>query len=333
SYLRGRGTLDLLTEPADAEVEVCRLEARGRRLVPAASVWGGRGPIAGLDLPIGSYLLTLRATGRAPVKYPVFIGRDQCWSLTPPGEEAPFPVYLPMEHELSPDERYVPAGWTWLGGDPQAPRTLPLTKVWVPGFVIKAAPVSNQDYLGFLNDLVAQGRREEADLHAPCWGAVGSQEGQPLFPKRMDGSFDLGPDPQGAPVPPRHPVTWLRWSSAMAYAQWRQAGTGQPWRLPGDLEREKAARGVDRRTYPWGDTFDASWCNMSQSHAGNPRPVDVDQPEGDVSVYGVRGLAGNCVEWCADPFREDWPEPVAPHEPGLNADPSVARVLRGGGYT
>ena len=50
------------------------------------------------------------------------------------------------------------------------------------------------------------------------------------------------------------------WFDAVAYCEWRSARDGRRYRLPTEHEWEKAGRGVDRRFFPWGDRFDATFC-------------------------------------------------------------------------
>jgi serine/threonine-protein kinase len=63
---------------------------------------------------------------------------------------------------------------------------------------------------------------------------------------------------------------------ALAYTAWMGERTGQPWRLPTEIEWEKAARGVDGRCYPWDDGYDPSWALNMQSHLGQPLMASVD---------------------------------------------------------
>ena len=85
------------------------------------------------------------------------------------------------------------------------------------------------------------------------------------------------------------PVTGVLHADAMAYCEW--AGK----RLPTEIEWEKAARGVDGQIYPWGDEAD-----YSRAHLTGDAPMSVANHEGDISPYGVRGMAGNVSEWVSD---------------------------------
>ena len=147
----------------------------------------------------------------------------------------------------------------------------------------------------------------------------------------------LRPDADGDVWDPDWPVCLVDWFGASAFAAWRAERTGKPWRLLGELEWEKSARGADGRFYPWGDGFDPSWCCMRSSHPGRPLPAGVDTYPVDASVYGVRGLGGNIEDWCADEFRRDGPVLDGEVVSSMRHDPVVevttARVLRGGHWS
>lgn len=133
--------------------------------------------------------------------------------------------------------------------------------VYVDAFYIDKYPVTNAEYKAFVD---ATGYRQPDH-----W------RGGTYPPDKAD-----------------HPVVQVNWEDAAAYAEW--AGK----RLPTEEEWEKAARGTDGRTYPWGDTWEANRANTSESGILDTTPVGKYSPQGD-SPYGVADMAGNVWEWTA----------------------------------
>jgi serine/threonine-protein kinase len=296
----------------------------------------GPGPIQGLRLPRGSYRLRLRSAGCAEVLYPVALGRLERWELRRPSQAwvgepggAPLPVPLPAAGELGPEDCYVPPGWAWLGGDELAISSLPRQRRWVDGFIMRRFPVTNSEFIAFLDDLVRQGREAEALELCPRPALSGESQGtRPIYGRRPDGGFALVPDEDGDLWQPRWPVLLVNRRGAMGYARWLAERSGLPWRLPLEVEWEKATRGVDARSYAFGEHLDPSFCSMELSHPGKALPVTVDAFPLDESPYEIRGMAGNIRAWMLDRWRREGPLPseVSPREAEEKA------VSRGGGW-
>ena len=185
----------------------------------------------------------------------------------------------------------------------------------------------------FLDDLVAQGREAEAGRYQPRERAA--VQAVPVYGRDDAGRFVLQPDVDGDVWDPEWPVFLVDWFGAVAFAAWRAEATGRPWRLLGELEWEKAARGVDGRSFPWGDHLDPSWACLRESRAGRLLPAVVDGWPVDTSVYGVRGLGGNVADWCADVFRREGPQVEGARLPSSYPwapDAQLGRVTRGGDW-
>lgn len=298
-YLSGQSTLELQFTH-EVTVEISRFERINRILTPL-HCYTRSGKALKVELPIGSYLLKIFAKGVHTVVYPIFLERAMEWDTVPPDQTEAIPLALPQLGSLQTWERYVPPGWFYSGGDPETPNSTPERRVWVDGFSVSEAPITNRQFLQFLNHLVQRGRLEDALVWAPREQANEGELGQMRFVLNGEGS-----EAQFAhPIGDEHlekPVVSVTWYAARAYADWLSSQIGGEWRLPLELEIEKAARGVDRRSFPWGDDFDPSFCVMMDSHPEGLVLHPVKSKPSDCSVYGVWDCAGNIREWCLDAF-------------------------------
>jgi len=94
----------------------------------------------------------------------------------------------------------------------------------------------------------------------------------------------------------QHAVNYVSWDDAQAFCRWASEVTGQGVRLPSEAEWEKAARGTDGRSYPWGEAApDSSRANCNRN-VGDTTPVGQYSPQGD-SPYGCVDMAGQVWEW------------------------------------
>ena len=290
--LRGEGRVILDTEPSGAEVICERYEQRGLvwPLVERRSL--GVTPLD-VALPMGSYRLRLLRAGSAVVTCPVHITRGRRWD----GGR----LRLPSMDQLPPGQAFVPAGPFTRGGDAEAQDGLPRQVVHVDSFIACCLPVTTAQYAAFLSDVHATDP-EQAWARAPRNPTAATQSGGQYWERPAPGRAYVVPerDRDGDRWDANWPVMGICWEDAQAYAEWAARREGLPWRLPTEDEWEKLARGVDGRLYPWGDDFDATLCNMRQSHPDQPWPLPVGSVATDTSVYGVRDVAGNQLEFCGD---------------------------------
>ena len=118
-----------------------------------------------------------------------------------------------------------------------------------------------------------------------------------------------------------YPVIYVTWKMANAFCEWREA------RLPTEAEWEKAARGTDGRTFPWGEgQVGCDYANLAQMCKGDTTKVGSFLR--DVSPYGVYDMAGNVTEWVADWYSENYYE-ISPFENPLGPEAGEERVVRG----
>ena len=93
-----------------------------------------------------------------------------------------------------------------------------------------------------------------------------------------------------------HPVVYVSWYAAMAYAQWVEK------RLPMEREWLYAGRGgVAGKNLPWGTIPHASEANYINK-VDDTTPVGEYPPNG----YGLYDMVGNVWEWCLDEFQAGW---------------------------
>jgi eukaryotic-like serine/threonine-protein kinase len=265
-------------------------------------------------LDSGSYLLIARCD-RVEVRYPLLIQRAMSHRLM---------LRLPAVGEVPSGMILIPGGPFW-AYPPRAKRAL---RCELPDFAIGQYPVTFREYAEFLNSIRD---REERERRTPGLG----KEVAPLLVRDERGGFRISEgcvegDARRRVPPEREldlPVHAISWYDAIAYTRWLSLREGRPYRLPTDLEWEKATRGGDGRSFPMGEQLDASFAKLRESRPEASQPEVVGAFEADCSPYGVRDLAGGVADWTLTSL-DGAPLPNLTEE-GTGADERQA-IWRGG---
>jgi formylglycine-generating enzyme required for sulfatase activity len=137
-------------------------------------------------------------------------------------------------------------------------------------------------------------------------------------------------DPRALAGPAEHPVTFVSWPDALAYCRWLEStmkGSLPPGfhvTLPTEAQWEKAARGTDRRRFPWGDEP-----RRDRANFGSQRTVPAGQLVCPECAHGLSDMAGNVWEWTRSPYQ---PYPYDESNDRANLDQDALWVMRGGGF-
>ena len=209
----------------------------------------------------------------------------------------------------------IPAGEFQMGSNAGADEQ-PVRTVYIDAFYMDKYEVTNAQYKKFLDA-------------NPLWrkGRILSVYHDGDYLKHWNG--DNYPTGKG-----NHPVTYVSWYAAMAYAEW----VGK--RLPTEAEWEKAARGgLIAKEYPWGDSIGSSRANYNKN-VGDTTSVG----QYAANDYGLYDMSGNVAEWCLDVYDQDFYMNASYQNPISDANvlsvttnfskvSSAPRVLRGGSWS
>jgi formylglycine-generating enzyme required for sulfatase activity len=272
------------------------------------AVWIGWGVLAVLIAIVAAVLIQARnrpAAGAAPIRY-----------AAPAGSEvkgfAPDAWFLPDDDLLGFVE--IPSGPFLMGSDPARDPLAFDNEKW-PGTPGQASVDLPAFYIGRHEVTVAQ------------FGSFVNATGHRVDDRTLQ-------------TPANHPVVMITWPDALAYCRWLEVQLKNSARTPGRLQQllrdgwhaalpseaqwEKASRGTDGRTYPWGNEVRRDRANFGAAAAV---PVgSIPCPE---CAFGLSDMAGNVWEWTRSPYQ---PYPFDPADDRRHLEADALWVMRGGSF-
>ena len=196
---------------------------------------------------------------------------------------------------LQNDMVLVPAGYFTRGCEDGEIDEKPVDRIWIDSFYIDRFPVTNAQYALYL---------EETHSSVPLYWKNAACNGL------------------------KQPVVGVSWEDAAAFCRWRSLRDRAVYTLPTEAQWEKAARGEDRRIYPWGNEPPTDKRAPTKI---TKRMPSVGQCELGQSPYGVSDLVGNVWNWCLDWYERDYYK-KAPRRNPPGPLQGKRKVVRGGNW-
>lgn len=212
--------------------------------------------------------------------------------------------YPNFENSLGSQMFFIPSAEFIMGSDAAdaAPNERPLVRVKLSGYYLSRYLITNTEY-------------EQFDRSHAARRAAGAGN--------------------------RHPVIHVTSLDAIKFCEWLSARERKKYRLPTEAEWEYAAKGTDRRKYPWGNHAGrgdlANFADRNTMFAWSDREIDDGYAESSpvgafplgASPFGIEDMAGNVWEWCSD-YYESYR--LAPKVNPRGPTSGTKRVCRGGSW-
>jgi serine/threonine-protein kinase len=253
-----------------------------------------------LEAPIVAFTPTPLPTSVPPTAIPTstiekILPTVSAVPTQPPTEERINPRVSPVD---GMPQLYIPAGTFRMGGMDvrRAPNELPEHDVTLDAFWMDQLEVTNA-------------------MYALCVGAGGCTPPQ-------DSKSQRRPEYFNNPEFNDYPVIYVTWGQAKTYCEW--AGR----RLPTEAQWERAGRGDDFRTFPWGENkADGLLANFNMLVGDTSR---VGTYPAGASPYGVLDMAGNVAEWVYDFYSPNYTNTETLNPTGPLNSATFNHVVRGG---
>lgn len=195
----------------------------------------------------------------------------------------------------------------------------PIHEVEVPSFYLGRYPITNEQFVPFLN---AKGNQEEKGQR---WvNLEGGYLGAKCGIKKSQDGFECIKGQE------KHPMIYVNWYGAHAYCEWLSVQTGQAYHLPSESAWEYAARGgkyQSRFSYAGSNYLnEVGW--YGQNSHDQTKPVGLKFP----NELGLYDMSGNVWEWCTDYWHENYEGAPTDGSTWLTGGDSTRRVVRGGSW-
>lgn len=186
---------------------------------------------------------------------------------------------------------HVPEGWFWYAVDGGTWKDVSEykvpwyrdVKIWLDGYYIAKYEARARDLFRFFKSGASQKTSQYVS---------GEARGCAVR-RRPDGEWYLAHPERDMPA------THLSWELSVEFAAW------MGFRLPTEMEWVKAARGTDKRVWPWGNEYpDDTFAGYAQGPDCHALPVDYFR--NSVSPYGAYNMGGNALEYVQDWYNENY---------------------------
>jgi serine/threonine-protein kinase len=289
-------TQDMLDATPVEEIRSVPKETKKKHGISKWAKWGGIGVICAICL--FSYLMPASwwctLTGNALEGCPITT-------------QEPF---VSVNEKDGAEMVYVPAGKFLMGSedinadsDEDPEHTVYVDEYWIYRY-----EVTNEKYAEFLNEM---GNQKEESV---TWFDASSVSAN-IHKNGGEWEADSGYED--------HPVVQVTWYGAQAYCEW--AGG----KLATEAEWEKAARGEDGGTYPWGKA--SPNCDLVQYSSCSGTTQVIGSTPAGASPYDAMDMAGNVWEWVADWYDANYYQNSPSRNP-TGPTSGTTRVLRGGSW-